>query len=94
MDWAPHKWVMAKELEMSESGAGSISPCELNAVLSPPSLKTISLYIWAREVGDGSFLLHSLMAGSGIKCSFVFRETISKELVWSFPIVVTTEENE
>lgn len=48
--------------------------------------------------GGGWFTLTSfsllVMAGSGIKCSFVFRETISKELVWSFPIGVTTEENE
>lgn len=32
------------------------------------------------------------MAGSGIKCSFVSREAISKELVWSFPMLVTPEE--
>lgn len=35
-----------------------------------------------------------IMAGSGIKCSFVSREAISKRLVWSFPILVMIEENE
>lgn len=83
---------------MSESGAGNISPCELNAVLPPPSLKTISLYIYMGKRGGGWFIFTSfsllVMAGSGIKCPFVFREAISKELVWSFPIVVRTEENE
>lgn len=35
-----------------------------------------------------------MVLGSGIKCSFVSREAISKRLVWSFPLLVMTEENE
>lgn len=78
---------------------GGSSPYELNAALlptSPPSLKIIVLYMGKR--GKRWFILTSftllIMAGSGIKCSFVFREAISKRLVWSFPTLVMTEENE
>lgn len=46
--------------------------------------------------GEGQLIFASfsllVMAGSGIKCSFVSREAISKELVWSFPMLVMTEE--
>lgn len=47
--------------------------------------------------GEGQLIFASfsllVMAGSGIKCSFVSREAISKELVWSFRMLVMTEEN-
>ena len=46
--------------------------------------------------GEGQLIFASfsllVMAGSGIKCSFVSMEAISKELVWSFPMLVMTEE--
>lgn len=35
-----------------------------------------------------------MVLGSGIKCPFVSREAITKRLVWSFPLLVMTEENE
>lgn len=59
-------------------------------------LKNAALYMGKRGRGrlifPASFLL--IMAGSRIKCSFVSREAITKRLVWSFRVLVMTEENE
>lgn len=61
-----------------------------------PPLKNIALYMGKRGEGRLIFTSFALLvvAGSGIKCSFVSRKAISKELVWSFLILVMTEENE
>lgn len=47
------------------------------------------LYFRLGRRGEGQLIFASfsllVMAGSGVKCSFVSREAISKELVWSLP---------
>lgn len=91
--------------DVDETGGGGVreggkrSAYGLNAVLLPtsqPPLKNIFLYMGKR--GRRWFIFTSfpllIMAGSGIKRSFVSREAISKRLVWSFPRLVMTEENE
>jgi hypothetical protein len=47
------------------------------------------LYIWRREMEDG-FCFAAFIGNN----SFVPREAVGKEPMWSFPILVMTSENE